>query len=83
MPKCSVENCTNDAYFEVFLYDVYIQGESDTFFESDETCPYLCKNHMVENENSIQGTREPRRVYSYKHSNRYSAQGFTIYKPLE
>jgi hypothetical protein len=79
--NCSVKDCKDPAYVEVILYDVYMADEG-VFFEQDFTCPYLCAAHMVENERQAKGQREPRGHIRYPFSNRYGAQGFTIYRPL-
>ena len=47
--KCAVKGCNQDAYVEVILYDVYPERKT-VFFERDFTCPYLCANHMAQNE---------------------------------
>jgi hypothetical protein len=80
MPKCSVEDCGKDADCEVILYDIYSEGT--VYFERDYTCPYLCTEHVVENEKQARGDRRPRGCVQYPHSNKHGAQGFTIYKPL-
>jgi hypothetical protein len=77
---CSVQDCSNQATAEVMLYDVYESGE--VFFERDFTCPYLCPQHVAENEASIQGERNPETITNYKYTNQHSAQGFTVYRPL-
>ncbi len=81
MPDCSVPECTNPAVYEVILYDIYL-SVPDVFFERDYTCPFICNDHMVENETNMIGTREPRHGPKYPHTNRHNAQGFTIYRPL-
>ena len=80
MPKCAVAGCQSDAVAEVIQYDVYHDGS--ILFQQDETCPYLCAKHLVQNEDEAAGVREPRGIVEYPHSNRHGAQGFTIYKPL-
>ena len=78
--SCSVSGCRDKAAVEVILYDLYRDGE--VFFEQDNTCPHLCRTHMLENEQGAVGERKPRAIIDYPHSNRNGAQGFTIYKPL-
>ena len=82
MPKtprvCSVSECDNPAFCEVLLYDVYVDAE-DVFMERDCTCPFLCRQHMSENELSCDGTREPRGDCIYRFTNQGQAQGFSIY----
>ena len=48
MLKCAVQHCGKEADVEVVLFDVLATGE--VFFEQDFTCPYLCTEHVVENE---------------------------------
>jgi hypothetical protein len=77
---CSVTGCGDAAAVEVRLYDVYPDGT--LFDERDNTCPFLCSRHLVENENGANGVRKPRGIMRYPHSNRHFAQGFTIYRRL-
>lgn len=79
--NCSVSSCNKQADYEVILYDVYPDDE-DVFFERDMTCPFLCAEHMAENELKATGIREPRGEVRYPYSNQHNAQGFTIYRPL-
>jgi len=81
-PKCSVDGCDNDATCEVILFDVYMHNGS-VFFERDFTCPYLCSQHVLENEKGAQGERRPRGDVLYPFTNKNNAQGFTIYRPLK
>ena len=52
------------------------------FSERDITCPFLCGEHMIENEEGAKGDRRPRGITHYPHTNQHGAQGFTIYKPI-
>ncbi len=81
MEKCSVRGCENTASVRVVLYDVY-PLDGSVFFEEDHTCPRLCEQHLLENEEKASGTREPRGAVRYPYSNKHGAQGFTIYQPL-
>jgi hypothetical protein len=56
-PNCSVKGCKSPADFEVILYDVYVG--TDVFFERDFTCPFLCFDHDVENEEKAKTYPEP------------------------
>ncbi len=80
-PKCRVTGCGRDAAVEVILYDVYTD-RGEVFYEQDFTCPYLSGQHLVENEQKARGVRQPRGRVSYPFTNRQSAQGFTVYRPL-
>lgn len=52
------------------------------FFEQDYTCPFLCSNHMEENEREAEGERAPRGFVGYPFSNKCRAQGYTKYAPI-
>jgi hypothetical protein len=82
MNQCSVKNCTRKADYRVILYDVYI-SEQDVFFKQDFTCPFICREHMAENESQARGERRPRGDTLYPYTNNQDAQGFTIYQPLD
>lgn len=81
MQRCSVPGCTSEAAYEVILYDLYLEA-GDVFFEEDETCPFICREHMRENEARMEGQREPRGDVRYPYTNQNEASGFTIYRPL-
>ena len=81
MHQCSVPNCSNHAAFEVILYDVY-EVPFDVFFEQDYSCPYICSEHAEENEMKSPGPRKYREIRGGFYTNRFGAQGFTIYRPL-
>ena len=80
--QCSVAGCDNVATCEVILFDVYMHDGS-VFFEQDDTCPYLCAQHVLENEEGIKGERKPRGSVQYPFTNKNGAQGFSIYRPLK
>lgn len=85
-PNCHAPNCQEPADVEVILYDVYLELDDqggDVFFERDHTCPFLCNQHMVENEQQASGTREPGGDIKYPFTNQNGARGFTIYRPLK
>ena len=52
------------------------------FYEQDFTCPFLCVEHMRENEVKANGERRPRGVVHYPFSNQHAAQGYTKYVPV-
>lgn len=81
--KCAVPGCTSQAVVEVRLYDVYLScDEVEIFDQRDFTCPFLCAQHVQENEQSSRGERKPRAIVRYPYSNQQGAQGFTIYRSL-
>jgi hypothetical protein len=79
--RCSVVGCSRSPEYEVYLYDYY-PGQDEEFFEQDYTCPFLCDEHMEENEQKAKGERRPRGYVGYPFSNRHHAQGYTTYAPL-
>ncbi|WP_020481173.1 hypothetical protein [Methylomonas sp. MK1] len=79
--KCSAAGCTRLADYEVYLYDYY-PFQNEEFFEQDYTCPFLCTEHMEQNEQEAIGERKPRGFVSYPFSKRSFAQGYTTYAPL-
>ena len=85
--QCSVGGCGRRAAVVVFLYDVYLYGPNDThvFMAPDFTCPYLCALHLYENETQAEGVRanHGEAYISYPFTNRYKANGFSVYGPLE
>ena len=82
MEKCNIRGCKKSAEFEVMLYDVYMYDEL-VFFERDFTCPFLCSEHMAENEMCASGTPAPRGYVRYPYSNQQGALGFTIYRSVK
>lgn len=82
--KCSVENCENNAEFEVVMYDFYeYYEEPETFYEQDYTCPFLCQKHLNINEENAEGERRPRGIVHYPYTNRHNAQGYSKYNPIK
>lgn len=80
--KCCAPGCISPAEFEVYLWDFYAYFNEE-FFEQDFTCPFLCQNHMEENERRAEGERVPRGLVSYPFTNKNFAQGFTKYRPIK
>lgn len=79
--QCSVIGCPRPADYEVYLYDFY-SFQSEEFFEQDYTCPFLCNEHMEQNEREAEGERKPRGFVRYPFSKQNFAQGYTTYAPL-
>jgi hypothetical protein len=78
--KCSVPGCARDATVSVRLFDVYPDGM--VFNQEDFTCPFMCQEHVRQNEAQAVGERKGRGNVTYPHSNREGAVGFTVYDPL-
>jgi len=82
--KCSVNDCNKSAEYEVVLYDFYdFVEESETFYEQDYTCPFLCKIHLDINEKYSNGERRPRAMVTYPYTNKDGAQGYSKYNPIQ
>ncbi len=88
---CTVDGCASSAIVEVILYDVYRTDQGavyDVFYEQDNTCQYLCRAHLSENEHhadtgeSDAALRRYRGRVQYPHTNKRQALGFTTYRPL-
>ena len=79
--ECSVEGCTRDAVVEVILYVIYPE-EQQVFFERDCTCPYLCAQDMVENEERLRRERGRCGAARYPFTNGQGANVFTAYCTL-
>jgi hypothetical protein len=79
---CSIENCIRPADYEVILYDFY-SSINETFYEQDHTCPFICSEHMNENELRARGERLPRKSCIYPYTNQAGAQGYTKYAPIK
>jgi hypothetical protein len=81
---CAVPGCTKGAAVEVRLFDIYsLPGDVEIFDQQDSTCPYLCEEHVAENERRAIGTRAPRDLTRYPFSNRHGAQGVTTYRAIK
>jgi hypothetical protein len=80
--RCAVPGCEEYASFEVFLYDYYSAPINKEFFKQDYTCPFICQEHMNENESKAIGLRKPRGIVHYPYTNKHGAQGYTKYKPI-
>src|SRR5262249_39083980 len=78
---CSVPGCDKPASVQVRLYDAYFE-DGTIFDEEDVTCPRLCVEHLLENEEKAKGERRPRGSVRYPYSNQRLAQGFTVYRIL-
>ncbi len=79
--RCSVGGCPNLAAYEVMLYD-FDSEEGAVRFERDETCPYLCLEHAVDNERGAEGARGVHGLLAYPHTNGELRHGMSIYLEL-
>jgi hypothetical protein len=72
--RCSVEGCPSLAAYQVMLY-AFDLGEGAVHFAGDETCPYLCVGHAIDNEHGAHGERGMAALVSYPHTNRDRLHG--------
>lgn len=80
--RCCVTGCPNLAAYDVMLYD-FDPAEGTVVFRQDESCPYICVEHAIENERRAEGQRAPHAVVSYPHTNLDRAPGIAVYRQLE
>jgi hypothetical protein len=79
--RCAVEGCPSLAAYEVMLYGFDLE-EGAVRFTSDETCPYLCVEHAIENERGAHGEGGVSGRVSYPHTNRDRLPGVGLYLDL-
>jgi hypothetical protein len=79
---CSVPGCSAEADCEVILYDFYPE-DGHVFFERDFTCPFICAEHRIRNEEQSQQALGPLGVLARPYTNLHGASGLTIYRPLD
>ena len=79
--RCSVDGCPSLAAYRVMLYDFDPVGGA-VRFGPDETCPYLCLEHAVDNEKQARGDRSMHAHVSYPHTNRGAERGLSVYLDL-
>ena len=80
-PRCSVPGCGKHAEMAVLFEDFY--PHNGQFFRAqDHTCPYLCREHAIDNERRAVGTPSPREPMRYPYTNRAHGQGVSAYLPL-
>jgi hypothetical protein len=82
MHRCSVDGCPNEAAYEALLYD-FEPEEGAVSLVQDESCPYICVEHAIENEREASGERLPWQVVEYPFTNRARHAGLTVYRQLE
>lgn len=80
--RCSVSGCPNLAGYEVVHYD-FDPTEGAVVFVQDESCPFICVEHAIENERGSTGERAPHAVVAYPWTNRAGAPGLSVYLQLE
>lgn len=86
--ECSVRGCRKSADYEAIFYDVYLHlyGDVRVFYQAHESCPFICQEHLNENERNAKTSLANPRWRAYRGSVQYphshsSGQGFVIYRP--
>jgi hypothetical protein len=77
--RCGVEGCPSLAAYEVIHYSFDLE-EGALVFAQDESCPYICVEHAINNERNARGERAPDVVNDYPHTNRLRRPGISIYR---
>lgn len=81
-PLCAVEGCEEPAIVEVFLEDIIGFRETFHFFEQDESCPFLCREHLKQNEEESTGWGRSRSYPFSKHGFHSGVEGWSVYRTL-
>jgi hypothetical protein len=66
--RCGVEGCPNLAAYEVIHYS-FDRAEGAVVFAQDESCPYICVEHAIDNERYSDGEKAPDAVVDYPYTN--------------
>jgi hypothetical protein len=77
--RCGVVGCPNLAAYEVIHYSFDL-AEGAVVFVQDESCPYICVEHAIDNERHSRGEKAPDAVVDYPHTNRLHLPGISIYR---
>jgi hypothetical protein len=77
--RCAVEGCPNLAAYEV-IHDSFDLAEGAVVFAQDESCPYICVEHAIDNERHSRGKKAPDVVVDYPFTNRSRLPGISIYR---
>ena len=82
MHRCCVDGCPNVAGFEVRLYE-FDPAEGALALLEDESCPFICVEHAIDNERRARGDRLPWATTAYPYTNRGRHHGICVYAQLE
>lgn len=74
---CSVDGCNNIAEYAVLVFKKYKYGAIS--YQIDETCPYICAEHLKENELFNEKSSNNK----YKYTNKNNKEGYNKYFKLE
>jgi hypothetical protein len=79
--RCTVDGCPNLAGYEVWLYD-FDPAAGAVVFRRDDSCPYICVEHAIDNEHHAGEQRTLHARVPYPYTNREQAPGLTVYLDL-
>lgn len=81
---CAVQGCGRHAEFEVFVhgFSFYTHDKGGILDYQDSTCPFLCREHMIENEERASGPRRWDSDTRYPHTKKDRGSGYTTYLPI-
>ena len=80
--RCCVDGCPNLAAYEVHLYS-FDPHEGAVSFAVDDSCPFICIEHAIDNERHAENDRKPWLAVRYPHTNRERTPGIAVYVQLE
>jgi hypothetical protein len=64
---------------EVIQYSFDL-AEGAVIFAQDESCPYICVEHALDNERQARGVKSPDALVDYPYTNRSRLPGISIYR---
>lgn len=79
--RCCVDGCPNMAAYEVRRY-TFDPAEGAVSMVLDETCPFICVEHAIDNERAAPGERMPWLAVGYPYTNRERLPGVAVYVQL-
>lgn len=80
--RCCVYGCPNLAAYEVHRY-AFDPSEGALAFVVDDTCPFICVEHAIDNERQATGARLPWQAVGYPYTNAERHPGIAVYTQLE
>ena len=80
--RCCVHGCPNLAAYEVHRYQ-FDPLEGATVQLTDDSCPFICVEHAIDNERRAAGERMPWLPVEYPFTNGDRLPGVSVYMQLE
>jgi hypothetical protein len=83
--RCCAPECAAPAEYEVYVHGFafYTHAKAGILDYQDRSCPFLCRTHMLENEESATGSRRWDAELTYRHTMRGdTGGGFSTYLPI-